>query len=170
MRIMAKANLGFILFVLLCLVMISTAAAKSTDNGYKEGSSADVEAFVHKNKGKIVVVNVFATWCSPCVTEVPDFVKTRNTYPENSVAMLGVSIDDSKPEVVSFIAEQKLNYPVYRVGEEFSAKYKIESIPQTYIHDRSGKLYKHFDGMISFEELQETIEKLLASTPESGDM
>ena len=84
--------------------------------------------------------------------------------------MLGVSIDDGKPEVMSFISEQKLNYPVYRVGEEFTAKYKIESIPQTYIHDRNGKLYKHFDGMISFEELQETIEKLLASSPESGDM
>ena len=111
---------------------------------------------------------MFATWCAPCVTEVPDFVKAHGTYPEDKLAMLGVSIDEDKQELANFISEQKIAYPVYRVGEEFATKYHIESIPQTYIHDQSGKLYKRFEGMITFEELQEAIEHLLASSPESG--
>lgn len=167
MRVMFKLNAGLMLALLLCLGLVSAAGAKEV---YKEAGSAEVEAFVAKNKGKIVVVNVFATWCAPCVTEVPDFVKAHTTYPEDKLAMLGVSIDEDKQELGNFIAEQNIAYPVYRVGEEFAAKYQIESIPQTYVHDQTGKLYKRFEGMITFEELQEVIERLLASSPESGDM
>ncbi len=167
MRTMLKANAGLILAFVLCLGFISTAGAKEV---YKEADSKAVEDFVHKNKGKIVVVNVFATWCAPCVTEVPDFVKAHNTYPEDKLAMLGVSIDEDKQELSNFVTEQNIAYPVYRVGEEFAVKYQIESIPQTYVHDQSGKLYKRFEGMITFEELQEAVESLLASSPESGDM
>jgi peroxiredoxin len=123
-----------------------------------------------ENKGKIVVVNVFATWCAPCVTEVPDFVRAHTTYPEDKLAMLGVSIDEDKRELANFIVEQNISYPVYRVGEEFTMKYHIEVIPQTYVHAQNGKLYKRFDGMITFEELQEIIEHLLASSPESEGM
>lgn len=152
--------------VLICLGMASAAMAQ----GYEEADSAAVEAFVAGNAGKIVVVNVFATWCAPCVTEVPDFVKAHGIYPEDRLAMLGVSIDDNTEELVNFLAEQNISYPVYRVGEEFTDKYRIEGIPQTYIHDQNGKLYKRFNGMITFDELQEAIEQLLASPPESGDM
>ncbi len=164
MRMMSRVNAGLFFAFLLCVGLVSVAAAKE----FKEAASQDVEAFVAKNKGKIVVVNVFATWCAPCVTEVPDFVKAHATYPEDKLAMLGVSIDEDKQELANFTSEQNIAYPVYRVGEEFAIKYRVESIPQTYIHDQSGKLYKRFEGMITFEELQETIEHLLASSPESG--
>lgn len=170
MRIMTKTGLSVIFFALLCLTLAPAAVGKTADKDYKEAAAGDVEAFVQKNKGKVVVINVFATWCSPCVTETPDFVKARSTYPENGVVMLGVSVDENKQDVLNFIAEQKISYPVYRVGEDFTTKYKIDSVPQTYIHDRSGKLYKHIDGMTTFEELQENIEHLLASSPEPGNM
>lgn len=170
MRIMTKTSLSVVFFALLCLALVSTAVGKTADKNYKEAAAGDVEAFVQKNKGKVIVVNVFATWCSPCVTETPDFVKIRSTYPEDGVAMLAVSIDEDKQAVLNFIKEQKISYPVYRVGEDFTTKYKIDSVPQTYIHDRSGKLYKHIDGMTTFEELQENIEHLLASSPEPGNM
>ena len=88
MRKMLKANVGLVLAFVFCLGLISTAGAKEV---YKEADSKAVEDFVHKNKGKIVVVNVFATWCAPCVTEVPDFVKAHTTYPEDKLAMLGVN-------------------------------------------------------------------------------
>ena len=166
MRTVFKVTVGVLLAFFLCAGLVSGVAAKE----FKEAVSQDVEAYVAKNKGKIVVVNVFATWCAPCVTEVPDFVKAHTTYPEEKLAMLGVSIDEDKQELANFLKEQNIAYPVYRVGEEFAVKYRIESIPQTYIHDQSGKLYKRFEGMITFEELQEAIEHLLASSPESGDM
>lgn len=167
MSAMFKLSVGLIFALLLS---VGGPAFMAAAKGFTESDSQAVEAFVLKHKGKIVVVNVFATWCAPCVSEVPDFVKAHATYPEDKLAMLGVSIDEDKQELANFMAEQKITYPVYRVGEEFAVKYKIESIPQTYIHDQNGKLYKRFEGMISFEELQEVIEHLLASSPESGDM
>lgn len=100
-------------------------------------------------KGKVTVVNLWATWCGPCVDEFPDLVKLHNNYKGRGLQFLSVSVDEpeDKGKVVSFINQQKASFPVYirRSGSAESYVKAIDknpsgAVPVTYIFNKQGKL------------------------------
>jgi peroxiredoxin len=91
-------------------------------------------------RGKVVLVNFWATWCPPCRKEMPDLETLYKQFKDQSLVILAIS-DEDESKVKPFIAEQKITYPILldprrKVNELF----EIEGIPKTFVYDRSGKL------------------------------
>ncbi len=101
-------------------------------------------------RGKVVLLNFWATWCEPCKHEVPWFVDLQETYKDDLV-VLGVSFDeDGWDSVRPFIEEHKVNYPVMVATPELPEQYrKIESLPATLMIDRDGRIAGNHLGLAS---------------------
>ncbi len=102
-------------------------------------------------RGKVVLLNFWATWCEPCQVEIPWFIDFQQTYKDRDFAVIGVSMDDDGWDSVKpFVARQKINYPVVIGTEEVSAKYgSIESLPTTFLLDRAGRIATMHIGLVS---------------------
>jgi thiol-disulfide isomerase/thioredoxin len=101
-------------------------------------------------RGKVVLVNYWATWCPPCRAEIPDLVKLQEKY-RDKLVVLGISEDeDATPqEVKAFGAEQKMNYPIIMSTPELSKIFKgVSALPTTFVVDPEGKIRQRHVGML----------------------
>ncbi len=112
--------------------------------------------------GKIVVVNFWATWCAPCVQEIPGFNKLHREFGPKGVAVLGISMDDEGKAVVDpFLKDHPMEYPVGLGTKDSFEKYGLESLPVTIIYDRSGNPLKRFDGFTPADKLEAAVRAAL---------
>jgi thiol:disulfide interchange protein len=113
--------------------------------------------------GKVVVFNFWATWCVPCIAEIPSFNKLHKQFASKGVVVVGVSTDEEGAERVRpFLKKHPMDYTVALGSEAISKEYKLEELlPVTLIFDRSGKQVKRFEGLVSEADLQAAVEKLL---------
>jgi thiol-disulfide isomerase/thioredoxin len=95
-------------------------------------------------KGKVVLVDFWATWCGPCVAELPNVLATYKKYHDKGLAIVGISLDQDKATLTSFIKERGMTWPQYFDGlvwsNKLAEKYGITSIPMTYLLGRDGKI------------------------------
>ncbi len=93
-----------------------------------------------EQRGKVVVVNFWATWCPPCRTEMPDLETLYKQFKDQGLVILAIS-DEDAGKVAPFIAEQKVTYPILLDPErKVNEIFQIEGIPKTFVYDRGGKL------------------------------
>jgi len=114
--------------------------------------------------GNVILINIWATWCLPCLDETPDLVSLYETYRDDGFLILGVSIDEQEESVVQpFIERFDISYPVYIDKEEIIlSKYgPTMGIPTTYLIDRSGNLRYFAVGALTKKELEPRIKALL---------
>lgn len=116
------------------------------------------------HKGEVVLLNIWATWCAPCVEEIPHFVDLYSNYKNKGLEILGVSVDKQGPGVVKpFIEKHKVNYPVVIDDGSIMDKYgPTMGIPTTYVIDKEGNLRYFAVGALTKKELEPRIQKLLA--------
>lgn len=115
------------------------------------------------HKGKVVMLNIWATWCAPCREEVPDFVELYDKYRDEGLEILGVSIDKQGESVVKpFMEKYEVNYPIVIDRGEIMDKYgPTMGVPTTYIIGREGNLQYFAVGALTNEELEPRLKKLL---------
>lgn len=115
-------------------------------------------------KGKVVLLNFWATWCPPCRAEIPDLVALQNQYREAGLVVVGLSIDTITPaQIQAFAKRTKINYPVVIAGEETVAAYgNFPSIPTTFFVNREGKIARTIQGGADRAALEMAIKPLLA--------
>jgi cytochrome c biogenesis protein CcmG, thiol:disulfide interchange protein DsbE len=114
-------------------------------------------------RGKIVLLNFWATWCEPCLTEMPTFVEWQKEYGSGNFQVIGVSMDDAAPEVIATISRLKLNYPVLMGDEYLGADYGgVLGLPVTFLIDREGKIQARYQGT-SLTRIHSDIQNLLQS-------
>jgi cytochrome c biogenesis protein CcmG/thiol:disulfide interchange protein DsbE len=90
-------------------------------------------------RGKVVMVHFWATWCPPCVEELPTIDTLYRTIADKDFQLLAVSVDDAAPEVVAFLKKHGLNLPVLMdPGRKTAGRYGTYKFPETYIVDRQG--------------------------------
>jgi thiol:disulfide interchange protein DsbD len=110
--------------------------------------------------GKVVVVNFWATWCIPCVGELPVFNKVHRDFASKGVAVIGVAMDEEgAAKVRPFLRKHPIDYTVALGTDAISTEYKLESYPVTVVFDRAGKAVKRFDEKLTETELLAAIEK-----------
>ena len=102
-----------------------------------------------ENKGKLVVINFFASWCPPCKTETPDFVEVYNEYKDKNFTIIGISIDDNKQDAINFINDFGVTYPVYLSDMSLRKKYNVSKVPTNLLYSPDGELAQIIEGMIS---------------------
>lgn len=114
-------------------------------------------------KGKVVLLNFWATWCGPCKIEIPWFKEFETTYKNQGFAVLGVAMDDEGWEVVKpYLKDKEVNYRVVVGTEQVSVLYgDVESLPTTFIIDREGRIASIHIGLISKGDYANEIKQLL---------
>jgi cytochrome c biogenesis protein CcmG/thiol:disulfide interchange protein DsbE len=115
-------------------------------------------------KGKVVIIDFWATWCPPCRKGVPDLVELKKKYGKKGFEIVGISLDgpQTKSEVVPFIKNYGINYPVVYGNEAVTISYGgVQSIPTAFIIDKEGKIVATYVGLRPKEVYEEQIKKLL---------
>jgi peroxiredoxin len=118
-------------------------------------------------RGRVVVLNFWATYCGPCITEMPDLVAIQNQYAALGVQVVGASLDTlaEQKEVRKFITDMKINYPVWLgATTEDLARFGLgPTIPSTVVIGRDGKIVAVFRGAIRQADLKRQLDALIAS-------
>ena len=116
-------------------------------------------------RGKVLVVNLWATWCAPCREEIPLFVKLQDEYRERGVQVIGVAID-RREKVQAFAREFGINYPLLLGGVEIvelsrQVGNRVGGLPFTLIFDRSARIVDTILGQLKKHTLEETLRPVL---------
>jgi len=114
-------------------------------------------------RGKVVVLNFWATWCGPCKIEIPWFMEFEQKHKDQGFAVLGVAMDDDGWDAVKpYLERQRINYRVVMGTPEIGELYGgVESLPTTFMIDREGRIARVHIGLIGKREYQDDIDQLL---------
>jgi thiol-disulfide isomerase/thioredoxin len=119
-----------------------------TDLDGRTISSADL-------RGKVVLVNFWATWCPPCRAEIPDLIKLQQKY-RDQLVVIGISEDEIPTDLVKeFAVDQKMNYPVAMTTPQLTKIFRgVSALPTTFVINREGKLEQRHVGMLNKEQTE----------------
>jgi len=121
-------------------------------------------------RGKVVLLNFWATWCGPCKIEIPWFMDFEQTYKDKNFAVLGVSLDEDGWDAVKpYIQQKKINYRVMIGTEQVAQLYgDVDSLPTTFLIDREGRVAAVHIGLVSKSDyLHDILDLIGAPQPES---
>ena len=114
-------------------------------------------------KGKVVVLNFWATWCPPCRKEIPDFIELQQQYKDKGLQFIGIALDeDGLAKVKPFVDASHITYPILLPNSSIAPFGEMNVIPVTYLIDRKGVLRTHYVGMRQKSVLEEMVRPLLA--------
>jgi thiol-disulfide isomerase/thioredoxin len=115
--------------------------------------------------GKVVIVNFWATWCKPCLKEIPDLSRVYEQYKDRGLVILGVLTKDDpdNQQLLNFQSDNMMSYPVVRYNSDILFSYGDPPVlPMTFIYDRRGKLVHRPRGTLHADQLVQLVEPLLA--------
>jgi thiol-disulfide isomerase/thioredoxin len=147
------------------------ADAKAPAGGADVGKPLDIkfkavdgrEVDLSKLKGKVVLIDFWATWCPPCVKEVPNVVAAYKKYHDKGFEIVGISFDQDKGALTKFVGAQKMTWPQYFDGKgwgnDYGKKYGINSIPRMWLVGKDGNLAD----LNARGSLEDKVAKLLAA-------
>jgi thiol-disulfide isomerase/thioredoxin len=108
------------------------------------------EIILSQLKGKVVLLDFWATWCGPCREAIPHLIQLYKAYRENGFEVIGMSLDKGDGEVVrNFAKSMDIPYPIVMAPEEVVRNYRVTSIPTTFILDKEGKIRQRITGFNS---------------------
>ena len=164
---------SFALFLLagVCLLGITATAARAQSSDIKSVEPKDIKDIVAQNKGKVVLLNFFATWCVPCHTEFPDIVKLQNDFKGKGLQVVEVSMNDitDKDELQKYLAETKPPFTVYLAANTEDKFYTDvdprwdTALPMTMIFDRDGKNVQFYKEARTYAQFKDDVTPLLAA-------
>lgn len=156
-----KTTCTIITLALIMSLFMATVPLYAGD-AVKKITLSELSALLESNRGKVVVVDLWATWCPPCKKEIPGFINLYSKYKDKGVEIIGIAFDENgEVALPPFIKTMGINYPVYLEGKDVAKSYELRAFPTTLIYDKSGKIaYKHV-GYASEEDFDKEISALL---------
>jgi thiol-disulfide isomerase/thioredoxin len=158
------------IFILVLLVSLGTGAYGAQGAGYIENSHdapaafelQDVKGQLHRledYRGKWVIVNFWATWCSPCIKEIPELKRFHQQHHEKDIVVIGINFEELTVEQLQqAIDEFDIDYPVLRIGSVPLVPFEpLKGLPSTFAVSPQGRLVKSWIGPVDGEVLQSFI-------------
>ena len=143
------------------LVFVSVAAfVARADAGGVDFSLPDVTGQVHRlsdHRGKWVVVNFWATWCGPCMAEIPELVRFHERHKDHDAVVIGVNFEEIEtPALATFIARMRIDYPVVRAGGKPLLPFEpLKGLPSTFFVDPRGELATSHIGPVTAAAIED---------------
>ncbi|NOS93218.1 MAG: TlpA family protein disulfide reductase [Cyclobacteriaceae bacterium] len=136
------------------LMDASTSAKKPVDFdfNFKVKDLNEAKYSFDQFKGKVIFLNLWATWCGPCKAEMPGIQELYNSLPADSVVFVMLSLDKEglQPKVKKYIADKKFTFPVYMPSGFLTEQLNVPSIPTTFIINKEGKIVSKEVGTTNF--------------------
>ena len=143
------------LFLSLCLLLAASSVAAN------EFVFKDMQGKIQRLSdyhGKWVLVNFWATWCPPCLEEIPDLVDMHNARQAKDFVVIGIAMSSSRESVLSFAKQMSISYPIVLGDDKAAAQIgRIDALPTSYLYDPNGKLVSYQSGMLTREVLENYI-------------
>jgi len=143
-------NLRLLLLTCLLLATVNVAA--------NEFVFKDMQGSVQRlsdYKGKWVLVNFWATWCPPCLEEIPDLVEMHNARKDKDFVVIGVAMSSSSESVIAFSKQMEISYPVVFGNDKIAAQIgRVDALPTSYLYDPTGKLVSYQAGMVTRDAIE----------------
>jgi peroxiredoxin len=114
-------------------------------------------------KGKVVLLDFWATWCPPCRKEIPGFIELYNSYQSRGLTVIGVSMDDSTSDVKKFAKRYNMNYPILLGAgrDDLGSAFGQLPLPTAFVIGRDGRICAKHDGLTPKEQFEKEIVSLL---------
>ncbi len=167
---MVKNNYWALVFVGLFFLTISSSTVFAGEKGdelmpdfslplVSDGTMVDNNSF----KGKVLLVNFFATWCPPCLKEIPTLVNLQKKYAGQDFTVLGFSVDkkENLAALKKLMTKTKINYPVVLAPPETKKEFGATFLPMTFLINKKGAIIKSYFGERKFSVFEKDINELL---------
>lgn len=160
---MNKHKFKYVCLAFLFILSLFTLSTYShADATIKTITISELKTVLENNKGKVVILDLWATWCPPCRKEIPGFINLYNKYQGKGVEILGIAFDENGLTVVPpFVKKMGINYPVYVGGGDIAQAYDLQAYPTTIIYGKDGKVTNKHIGFVSEKEFDNEINELL---------
>jgi cytochrome c biogenesis protein CcmG/thiol:disulfide interchange protein DsbE len=113
-------------------------------------------------RGKVVIMNVFASWCTPCIAEAPVLEQTERRIARYGATVVGITYDDNSSDSEQFVRQHHLSYPVLRdVSGSFSSAFGVNGVPETFVINRDGRIVAARREPVDSQWLRSTLSPLL---------
>lgn len=122
------------------------------------GNKIDTSSYA----GKVVLINFWAAWCTPCAEEIPQFIALQDKYRAQGLQVIGISMEDRDSALRDFYRKYKMNYPVVAGNEKIAEAYGgILGLPTSFLIGRDGRIRAKYPGLADFAKLEQEIIALL---------
>lgn len=156
--IVNKQIIGIIMF---CLCFLAIPKVHAEENKLTKLDAMQLQSLIESNKGKVIFINFFATWCPPCRKEIPELISLSKDYKKNEVMFIGLSVDKDIALVKPFIEELGITYSVYLVANDAALIYGVRSIPHNAVYDDKGVLVANAPGYSAKKDIKKFIDNIL---------
>jgi cytochrome c biogenesis protein CcmG, thiol:disulfide interchange protein DsbE len=155
------------LLVVLATLLCSVASAMKVGDVAPDFTRADLsgkQLQLSKQRGKLVLLNFWASWCAPCREEMPTFSKWQQDWRAKGLQVIGVSMDDDVSEVKSFLAAHPVSYPIVmgdaKLAEHFGG---VLGLPLSYLIDAQGRVVARYQGEADLKKMEAKVKELLGA-------
>ncbi len=154
-------TMGMRLLAAMLLLAAGAASAGSFSFEDLQGNRQRLQDY----RGKWVLVNFWATWCPPCLEEIPDLIALHEAHRKSDLVVIGVALDSTKESVVEFVAKRKISYPIVFGNYDLAGQVgEVEALPTSYMYDPTGKLVSYQEGMVTRASVESYIKRKNSET------
>ncbi|MDQ3710751.1 MAG: TlpA family protein disulfide reductase [Acidobacteriota bacterium] len=172
---MRKPLIKNLIFTVVCLALPAVFFAQNNQSNKVldialkdlQGKTVKIKEF----KGKVVLLNFWATWCPPCRAEIPELIKWQKEYENQGLQIVGITYPPTnRLKVRRFVRRNKINYPILFGSKNTKAIFDSgETMPLTVVIDRNGNIKEIIEGIVFAEEFDEKVKPLLDSRIDKKD-
>ena len=162
---------GLFFAAVIFFFIVNNTNGDSVEGPYPPNFNVDNSNLVNLSdfKGKVVIVDFWATWCPPCRKGIPDLIEIKKEFKDKNVEIIGISLDSftrggaTKNDVVPFINEYGINYPILigdiNVAQQYGG---VNSIPTSFVIDKEGYILTYYQGLMPKQQYVDDLNKALA--------